>query len=215
MTAEAQVLGRRDRRRLETRARLLRAARSVMARVGYERSSIAAIAEEADLGFGTFYSHFESKQAIFHALVELAVERRNELVSEATARSTDSGERVAIALAVLVELAAREPELTRFLLDARRSEDDPGAEPLLAHLRELVAGGCAAGRLRVPDPPAAVAALVGSVRALCHAVAHDRLEPRVATRGAAELGLRLLGVESAEAAALAAVAAKAAKALCS
>ncbi len=210
---EARVLGRRDRRRLETRARLLGAARSVMARVGYERASIATIAEEADLGFGTFYSHFESKEAIFQALVELAVTRRNQLVGEVTARATDPAERVAIALAVLVELAAREPELTRCLLEARRTEDNPGAQALVARLRELVADGCAAGRFRVPDPRAALVAAVGSLRALCNAVAHGELLGPVAMQCSAELGLRLLGIEGNEAARLASQAADAARTL--
>jgi AcrR family transcriptional regulator len=185
-----------------------------MARVGYERASIAAIAEEADLGFGTFYSHFESKQAIFQALVELAVEHRNQLVRQVTARATDPAERFAIALAVPVELAARESELTRCLLEARRSADNPRAdEALVARLREVVAAGCAAGRFHVPDQRAALIAAVGSLRALCKAVAHGELLGPVAMQSSAELGLRILGIEGGEAAQLANKAAEAARSL--
>ena len=53
------------RRKRETRARLLDAALRLMAQKGMEGVAINEITEAADVGFGSFYNHFESKEAIY------------------------------------------------------------------------------------------------------------------------------------------------------
>lgn len=60
---------RAERRRAATRARLLAAARDVFAQHGLADATIAQITEAADLGFGTFYLHFPSKEAAFQAVI--------------------------------------------------------------------------------------------------------------------------------------------------
>src|SRR3989442_2846606 len=66
--------GRGARRRLETRARLVWAARALMARKGIGATSIQEITDTADVGFGSFYNHFASKEAIAEAVMEGAIE---------------------------------------------------------------------------------------------------------------------------------------------
>lgn len=46
------------------------AARRLFVDVGFEATTIAAIAEAADLGFGTFYRYFADKEAILDAIIE-------------------------------------------------------------------------------------------------------------------------------------------------
>ena len=46
------------------------AARRLFVRDGFERTAIASIAEEADLGFGTFYRYFSDKEAVLRAVAE-------------------------------------------------------------------------------------------------------------------------------------------------
>src|SRR6516225_8787809 len=65
---------RSTRRRLETRARLVHAAREIMARKGVGATSIQEITDAADVGFGSFYNHFASKEAIAEAVMEEAIE---------------------------------------------------------------------------------------------------------------------------------------------
>lgn len=57
------------RRKTETRQRLLRAAREVFAREGLENATIAQITSAADVGFGTFYLHFATKEEAYRAVV--------------------------------------------------------------------------------------------------------------------------------------------------
>jgi AcrR family transcriptional regulator len=74
--AVSEVMSESASRLARTRARnhdaLVRAARGLFTRQGYEATTIAQIAEAADLGFGTFYRHFADKEAILHALLDLA-----------------------------------------------------------------------------------------------------------------------------------------------
>ncbi len=46
-----------------------------MADVGYERATINAITDAADLGFGTFYQYFQSKEDVLEAVIAEALER--------------------------------------------------------------------------------------------------------------------------------------------
>lgn len=61
----------------QRRAQIVDALLSVMAREGYERATIAAIAREAGLTSGLLHYHFAHKQEILVALVERLVARRD------------------------------------------------------------------------------------------------------------------------------------------
>ena len=54
----------------ETRTRLLEAAVRLFAQQGYDASGVAEICAAAGVSKGAFYHHFESKQALFLALLE-------------------------------------------------------------------------------------------------------------------------------------------------
>jgi AcrR family transcriptional regulator len=58
------------RRKRDTRVRLLGAALHLMAHRGVGGVTINEITEQADVGFGSFYNHFESKDAIHATLIE-------------------------------------------------------------------------------------------------------------------------------------------------
>jgi AcrR family transcriptional regulator len=77
--------GRRERRKRETRAKLLKAAHVIMSQTGVEAATIKEITDEADIGFGTFYTYFESKDALAAALLDCMIHdvaRRNLGVTE-------------------------------------------------------------------------------------------------------------------------------------
>jgi len=60
--------GRRDRRRLETQARVLEAAEALFEVRGYEQVKISEICERADIAYGTFFNHFPEKKDVLRAL---------------------------------------------------------------------------------------------------------------------------------------------------
>jgi AcrR family transcriptional regulator len=54
----------------ETRARILEAAIKLFSNHGYNKSSVDDICSEAGISKGAFYHHFQSKQALFLALLD-------------------------------------------------------------------------------------------------------------------------------------------------
>ena len=65
------------------RARLLDAARTVFAEAGIEGASVREIAKKAGYTPGAIYSYFESKEAIYGALLGESLERLNATVAQA------------------------------------------------------------------------------------------------------------------------------------
>jgi len=57
-------VGRRERRKLEVRARILAVARQLFAKQGFEATTVDEIARAADVVPATFFNHFQSKQAL-------------------------------------------------------------------------------------------------------------------------------------------------------
>jgi AcrR family transcriptional regulator len=70
--ARSVPCGRRERRRLEVRERLYRAALSLFAERGYAKTTVEDITEKADVGKGTFFNYFPSKE---HVLATFGSER--------------------------------------------------------------------------------------------------------------------------------------------
>lgn len=67
--------GPRSRKGVQTRARLINAAKIVFERDGFLESRIADIAETAEIALGTFYHYFDSKEQIFREVAEAQEER--------------------------------------------------------------------------------------------------------------------------------------------
>ena len=64
--------GRRERRRAEIRERIFRAALQLFAERGFLETTVEDITEAADVGKGTFFNYFETKE---HVLATLGAER--------------------------------------------------------------------------------------------------------------------------------------------
>jgi AcrR family transcriptional regulator len=74
MTVEAR--NRREIKQEQTRARLLEAAAAVFAQSGYHVATLEEVAAEAGFTKGAVYSNFESKEALFLALVDQEIAKR-------------------------------------------------------------------------------------------------------------------------------------------
>ena len=80
---------RQTRRAEATRSRILTAARTVFSEKGLDLTGIEDITERADVGKGTFYYHFESKEAVINVLVEEMLSGLVALIDENCAESRD------------------------------------------------------------------------------------------------------------------------------
>ena len=93
----------------------MQAAERVISSKGYHQTRIADIATEADVGLGTFYLHFKTKNEIFIELIEHgAAELRREL-TEAKAGVHTPAEKLKITIDTILDAAAEAPELFRIV----------------------------------------------------------------------------------------------------
>ena len=79
MPAELQVR-RRAKRSDDTREQILRSAAELLATYGYTATSLDQVAAHAGLTKGTIYYHFDSKEALYWAVVEPKADRAPERV---------------------------------------------------------------------------------------------------------------------------------------
>jgi AcrR family transcriptional regulator len=104
--------GRREERKAQNRAKLLKAARKVFAEKGYGEATARDIVRETDLATGTFYNYFEDKQDVFMALLDEMGETGRGL---ARAQRQDSGasleERITNAFRAYFEWAVAENDM--------------------------------------------------------------------------------------------------------
>ena len=62
-------MGRRERKKMQSRRMILEAAVSEFSKNGYKDTSVADIMRTADLGIGTFYNYFTSKEDLLFSLL--------------------------------------------------------------------------------------------------------------------------------------------------
>jgi AcrR family transcriptional regulator len=109
------VPNRFDRRREKTRVDLIQAAERVISRKGYHQTRIADIATEADVGLGTFYLHFKTKNEIFIELIEHGAAELRRNLADAKAGIDAPAEKLRITIDTIIDAAAEAPELFRIV----------------------------------------------------------------------------------------------------
>ena len=189
------------RRKRETRSRLLQAAFRLMAEKGMEGVAINEITEAADVGFGSFYNHFESKETIYAAVVEWLFEEFGKRLDQVTAELSDPAEVVSIAIRHTIMRAQREPLWGQFLIReglSMRALNRGLGQRLMRDIRK----GIAARRFSDSDPFMSFIAVGGTVLVSISA-ASTGVDPAFSTKHlperAAGMALRTLGLKQAEA----------------
>ncbi|MFD3587377.1 TetR/AcrR family transcriptional regulator [Streptomyces sp. NPDC058683] len=194
MPTSAPPSNRFERRRAETRQALVRAARQILAETGDTSASIQAIAERADVGFGSFYNHFESKTELFEAAVVDALEEFGQAFDERLVGIEDPAELVAAGFRLSARLTASHPELMQVL--RRRGLGHIHSENGLATRASRDLGtGIASGRFKALDPAIALTGLGGVLLSLVELrFSRPDLDGDEAAVELAEMALLMLGV---------------------
>ncbi|MGD0832342.1 MAG: TetR/AcrR family transcriptional regulator [Terracidiphilus sp.] len=142
--------GRRERRTAETRLRIFRCALQLFAERGFSSVTVEEITEAADVGKGTFFNYFESKDHVLGVMAEIQLGK----VAEALSLSVDSGRSIHAVLHRLFLRAAEEPgrspDLARALISSFLAS--VGVRKLIARNmqegRRMIAEVVAAGQQR-------------------------------------------------------------------
>lgn len=199
--APASEPSRSHRRKAQTRAALIRAAQSFLAQ-GQTNMPVLEITQAADVGLGSFYNHFESKDQLFEAAVEHVLDLLGAVLDELTSDVDDPAVAFATSFRLTGRFHRREPQLSKVILHS--AFDLLGAQTGLApRVRRDIQAGIESGRFTMTDVDVAVVCAVGAATflgQLLHAEP-DRDDAETTDR-AAEALLRMLGVSANEARAI-------------
>jgi AcrR family transcriptional regulator len=180
--------GRLERRKAQTRAALVDAARAILVGRDPAGVSIQEITEAADVGFGSFYNHFPSKQELFDLAVTTAAAEHRALIDAATEGLTDPAEVLAVAVRVTARFPRTHGDLARIIDRVGVRYPPAYSIDALRHARDV-------GRLCYDDDQVAFACVCGSVLGVLHQGldAGDQEVDQAADRLAVSL-LRMFGL---------------------
>lgn len=172
---EAQPVAdnRLQRRKLRTRAALVRAAQTFVA-AGKLNVPVLEITQAADVGMGSFYNHFDSKEELFQAAVNEVLDELGAILDKLTGEGEDPAEIFARSFRLVGQLFRRRPEMARVLLNSGLTliSADRGLAPRA--LRDIDAA-TRAGRFAVDDPVLGLAVAGGALMGLGQLL-HDQPE---------------------------------------
>jgi AcrR family transcriptional regulator len=200
--APGGAANRLDRRKARTRAALIEAAQALLAE-GRTNAPVSVITEAADLGIGSFYNHFDTKEQLFEAAVTDALERHADRVEALTRGLDDPAEVFAQSYRFAGRLHRQQPMLSKVLLsDGLRTLNS--ADGLGPRARRDIQAAVVAGRFRVSDLDVAMITVMGAALCLGQMI-HDRpeLDDAALTDQVTADVLRVLGMSAQEAESLA------------
>jgi len=98
---------------------ILDAAVTLFARHGYADTDTQLLAEKLNVGKGTLYRYFPSKQELFLATVDRAMHRLREAIDAAIAPVADPLEQMAVAIRTYLAFFAEHPDYVELLIQER------------------------------------------------------------------------------------------------
>jgi len=180
---------------VQTRGRLLRAAKKVFSRKGYHNAQISHIIDEAGVARGTFYLHFRSKEEIFKELLREVISELRTIIKVIDIHG-DPAQQVVENIAGVIDFALEERDLARIVLERNSDPELFGAlndffEEVVEMIRESLDKGIALGIIRECDTEILARSILGALKEVIRSLL-DKEE--VDTYGVAaqvfELGLR-------------------------
>lgn len=151
---------RRSERTERTRAALIAAGRRLFCERPVDAVAIDDIVQAAEVSKGSFYNHFEDREALVRAVTGDVRTRVEEAVQRANAEVPDPAHRMARAVCVYLRYALDDPERAGVLVRIYSGHVSLST-PLNQGLVEDVSKGIAAGRFQVPTTESAVLLVMG------------------------------------------------------
>jgi len=150
--------GRRERRKLEVRRRMLDAAQALFEEKGVQAATVAEICERADVAHKTFFNHFPAKQDLVRAIADASIEILLADIAAARQTGRDTAARLERFFGSVAERASsagpmRRELLTEIIHAAQQAADEPdNARRLYAAFGAIVHDGIAAGEVTRRHP---------------------------------------------------------------
>jgi AcrR family transcriptional regulator len=196
--SQDEPVNRLERRKQRTRTALIQAAQALIA-AGKLNVPVLEITQAADVGMGSFYNHFDSKEELFEAAVADVLDTHGALLDQLTESIEDPAEKFACSFRLTGRLFRRRPQESRILLVSGLNlmSSERGLGPRA--LRDIT-DAAAAGRFTVDDPKLGMAVAAGALLGLGKLLQDepDRDDAAAADRVTEDV-LRLFGVPADEA----------------
>ncbi|WP_457601482.1 TetR/AcrR family transcriptional regulator [Hydrogenivirga sp.] len=180
---------------VQTRGRLIEAAKRVFSEKGYYNAQISHIIDEAGVARGTFYLYFKSKEEILKELLKEVVEELKERI-RVVDLSRDPVEQVVENVERVIEFALEERELTRIVLQ-RNSDPElfsvidaffGEVATLIEHSLRL---GIEMGLIRKCNTSLLARAILGALKEIILSLLdREEVDTYVVAREIIELGMR-------------------------
>lgn len=186
-------INRLERRKQRTRMALVKAAQSMIA-AGKLNVPVLEITQAADVGMGSFYNHFESKEQLFEAAVADVLDSHGAVLDQLTADIEDPAAVFACSFRLTGRFFRERPQESRILLANAGAllSAERGLAPRA--LRDINAA-VAAGRFHVEDPELSLAVAAGALLGLGYLLQSQPDRDAIATADAVtEDVLRLFGM---------------------
>lgn len=177
MKTNLALESRTERRKRRNRQALIDAAYQVMAEKGIDAATMLEIAELADVGAGTVYNYFDSKDELAVCVMEQVMQRLAERIEAVTNTFSDPAQVYAFGVRNVMK-AATTDQRWRWLL--KRSEVIAGAmyRVMGPYAIRDIRLACKAGRYSVEDPELAwhqaCHAIVGFSIGVCYSNIHPK-----------------------------------------
>jgi AcrR family transcriptional regulator len=164
------------RKREAARLRLIEAAARLISEHGIEGLRLREICTAADIGMGSFYSHFATKEELVEAVVADHVGSIAEAIIERALSRDDPAEVAALAHRLFIALTAQDAQLAWLLvrLDHGEALLETASLPRFGPVLER---GIASGRFAPLNVDVMVSFIVGATLAVMRGILEGRLGP--------------------------------------
>ena len=167
---DCPALSRRERRKLEMRARILETARELFSERGFQETRVADVCERADIAHKTFFNHFPTKLDLLREIAHAGIEQLMFEIEDIRKAEIGTPERIHrffdTVAAHITEAGPRNRELLVelvHLISGDAAERSEKVRRLQAAFRGIVEDGLALGDVtRRHDPQALTEMILGS-----------------------------------------------------
>src|SRR5882757_10198330 len=162
-SSDAVLPSRRERRSADIRERLFRSALHLFAQKGFAETTVEDITEAADVGKGTFFNYFPTKEHILMAFGEMQLGKLEAIVHDTKQSDLPMQEVLRMLVLRMTEEPIRNPAIVRALLQANLSAVSVRGAMLRIHdrnralLGQLIRHGQERREIRTDLPPEEIA----------------------------------------------------------
>ncbi len=138
------------------RQEILQAAIRIFGKKGFAATCVGDIADDAEIAKGTLYLYFKSKEEIYRAAVQLAVQQLQALAAERVAGAAGVRAKLAVAIGLRMSFWHEQQALYRLLLTVgrepqHRKQTNDLVQRAQQSFVEILEGGVAAGELEARE----------------------------------------------------------------